>query len=134
MEASDWSIVTEVALEDAAVAVKLIVSQPRGQEVRGLEAGPGVVTNYLREKKHVYIDLEYKLSIPDLGEVAGAGVLEHGVHQPVAGLGQVRPVNAVTVPENDLRVKDTLKSRVDASKSDWSRLTRRPPRLLARDW
>ena len=102
------SIVTEVALEDAAVAVKLIVSQPRGQEVRGLEAGPGVVTNYLRERKHVYIDLEYELSVPDLGEVAGAGVLEHGVPQPVAGLGQVRPVNTVTVPEHDLRLNETF--------------------------
>ena len=134
MEASDWSIVTEVALEDAAVAVQLVVRQPRGQEVRGLEAGPGVVTNYLRERKHVYIDLEYELSIPDLGEVAGAGVLEHGVHQPVAGLGQVRPVNAVTVPEHNLRLDETLKSRIEASGSDWSRLTRRPPRLLALDW
>ena len=110
MEASDRSIVTEVALEDAAVAVKLVVRQPRGQEVRGLEAGPGVVTNYLRERKHVYIDLEYELSIPDLGEVAGAGVLEHGVHQPVAGLGQVRPVNAVAVPEHDLRMDQTLQT------------------------
>ena len=51
------SILTEVALEDAAVAVKLIIRQPRGQEVRGLEAGPGVVTNYLRKRKHVYMTL-----------------------------------------------------------------------------
>ena len=42
--------------------MKLIVRQPRGQEVRGLEAGSGVVTNYLRERKHVYIDLEYELT------------------------------------------------------------------------
>ena len=110
--------------------MKLIVSQPRGQEVRGLEAGAGVVTNYLRERKHVYIDLEYELSVPDLGEVAGAGILKHGVHQPVAGLGQVRAVNTVTVPEHDLRLDETLQIEVH----DWSRLTRRPPRLLARDW
>ena len=44
--------------------------------------------------------------VPDLGEVAGARVLEHGVHQPVAGLGQVRPVNAVAVPEHDLRLDE----------------------------
>ena len=33
MEACDWSIVTEVALQDAAVAVKLVVCQSRGKEV-----------------------------------------------------------------------------------------------------
>ena len=53
MEDSDWFIVTEVALEDAAVAVKLIVSQSRGKQLRGLQARPRVVTDNLKHTKKI---------------------------------------------------------------------------------
>ena len=41
--------------------------------------------------------------------MAGTGVLQHGVHEPVAGLGQVRPVDAVAVPENDETASKTAR-------------------------
>ena len=37
----------------------------------------------------------------DLRQVTSAGVLQHGVHQPVAGLGEVSSVNTVAVSKHN---------------------------------
>ena len=81
--ALDSEHVANVGLEHATVPVQLVVRQSGWQQVRRFDPWPGVVSY-------------------NLWQMARTGVLQHGVHQPVAGLGQVSPVYAVAVTKHDL--------------------------------